>query len=419
VKQIVLRYRFFLTTEFHRVNTEFHGVFNSVTPCKTPGYSVVKRINMKKQTYPLLLIACAFLVFMSSCSGPAETLKLFAGGFTEGGQKGLYLFEFDNKGNLELIAEADAGPSPSFFCFSEKHDLIYALDEVMEFNGNRGGGITTLKYDPATGMIEKKNEITVPYGGPCHISISSDSLFLFVASYSSGSVAVVKLDGSGMPERVTDTILYVTEPPNVSHPHMIAQDPAGKHVYLTDLGLDRILIFDLNKNSGKLEPVEGGIISVPEGSGPRHFVFNNSGTKFYLINEPGSTVMVFNVKENGLLNLVQTISTVQEGFVGKNSCAEILIGKKGNFLYGSNRGENSIVAFRIGEDGLLSLVGHSSCGGNWPRNFVIDPYGKFLLSGNQKSDTISVFRINQETGIPEGPLSKAAMKAPAYLEFWK
>jgi 6-phosphogluconolactonase len=380
---------------------------------------VVKRINMKKQTFPLLLIACAFLVFMSSCSGPAETQKLFAGGFTNKEEKGLSLFRLDNKGNLELIAEADAGPNPSFFCFSERHDLIYALDEVMEFNGHRGGGITTMKYDPSTGVIEKKNEITVPYGGPCHISISSDSLFLLIASYSSGSVAVVKLDGNGIPERVTDSILYVTEPPNVSHPHMIAQGPAGRHIYLTDLGLDRILIFDLNKSNGKLEPVENGIISVPKGSGPRHFVFNKDGTKLYLINEPGSTVMVFNVRENGLLDLVQTLSTVREGFLGRNSCAEILIGKKGDFLYGSNRGENSIVVFKIGEDGLLSLAGHSSCGGDWPRNFVTDPSGRFLLSGNQKSGTISVFRINQETGVPEGPLSQATMKAPAYLEFWK
>jgi 6-phosphogluconolactonase len=374
---------------------------------------------MKKQTFPLLQIAFAFLFLMSSCSGPVEAQKLFAGGFTKGEEKGLSLFGLDKKGNLELIAEADAGPNPSFFCFSKRNDLVYALDEVMEFNGSRGGGITTLKYDPVTGMMEKKNEILVPWGGPCHISISADSMFLLVASYSSGSVAVVRLDRNGIPERVTDTILYGTERPNVSHPHMIAQDPAGRHVYLTDLGLDRIVIFDLDKSGGKLAPVENGIITVPKRSGPRHFVFNSNGTKFYLINELSSTIMVFNVTENGFLDLVQTLSTVREDFAGKNSCAEILIGKNGDFLYGSNRGENSIVVFRIGDDGLLSLSGHSSCGGDWPRSFAIDPSGLFLLSGNQKSDTISVFRINKKTGVPEGPVSNAVMKAPAYLEFWK
>jgi 6-phosphogluconolactonase len=368
-----------------------------------------------------LITIIVFVLFLAglSCSGPAEAPKLFAGGFTKDNEKGLFIFDFDKKGNLKLMAQADAGPSPSYFCFSERHNLVYALDEVMEFKGKPGGGITTLKYDPATGAIEKMNELLVPYGGPCHISVSTDSCFLFIASYGSGSVAVVKLDEMGIPERVTDSILYVTDAQKVSHPHMILQDPAGKHVYLTDLGLDRILIYDIDKRTGKLIPVGDGIINLPGGSGPRHFVFNDVGTKMYLINELGSTVIVFNVDKNGMLHPVQTLPTTKEGYKGKNYCAEILIGKSGDFLYGSNRGENSIVIYKIGEDGLLSLAGHSSCGGDWPRNFVIDPAGKFLLSGNQRSGWISVFSIDQKTGLPEGPVNQVEMKAPAYLEFWR
>jgi 6-phosphogluconolactonase len=367
---------------------------------------------------PLIILAVTLLTL--SCSRPSQPVRLFAGGFTEKDEKGLSLFEFEGKAlSLRLLSETDAGPNPSFFCFFKRHKLIYALNEVMEFNGNPGGGITTLKYDPGTGLIEKKNEMLVPYGGPCHISISADSGFLFVASYSSGSIAVVKLDENGIPERISDTIQYVTDNPAVSHPHMIAQDPAGKHVYLTDLGLDRVMIYDLERNMGKLIEIPNGTISLPEGSGPRHFVFNSGGSKMYLINELGSTVMVFDIDENGILQLAQTLPTVREGFQGNNSCAEILIGEKGKFLYGSNRGENSIVVYKIGEDGLLSLAGHSSCGGDWPRNFVINPSGKYLLSGNQRSDRISFFKINPVTGLPEGPVSNAVMKAPAYLEFWK
>jgi len=371
---------------------------------------------MKKKALLLLLIISSIIL---SCSGPAEAPILFAGGFTKDNEKGLFIFDFDKKGNLTLLANADAGPSPVYFCFSERHNLIYALDEVMEFNGKPGGGITTLKYDPVKGAIEKMNELLVPYGGPCHISISADSNFLFVASYSGSSVAVVMLDEKGIPERVTDSILYVTEAPKVSHPHMILQDPAGKHIYLTDLGLDRILIYDIDMETGKLVPVGDGIINLPEGSGPRHFVFNTDGSKMYLINELGSTVIVFNVDEKGMLHPLQTLPTTREGFQGKNYCAEILIGKNGDFLYGSNRGENSIVIYKIGEDGLLSLAGHSTCGGDWPRNFVIDPTGKFLLSGNQRSGWISVFSIDPKTGLSEGPVSQVEMKAPAYLEFWR
>ena len=117
---------------------------------------------MRKKTFLFLLIACAFLVFMSSCSGVRKSQKLFAGGSAKDDEKGLSLFEFDNRGNLKLIAEADAGPNPSYFCFSKRHDLIYALDEVMKFKGARGGAISTLKYDPESGTIEKKNEMTIP-----------------------------------------------------------------------------------------------------------------------------------------------------------------------------------------------------------------------------------------------------------------
>ncbi|MCU0457417.1 MAG: lactonase family protein [Bacteroidales bacterium] len=206
---------------------------------------------------------------------------------------------------------------------------------------------------------------------------------------------------------------------NVSHPHMISHDPAGKYVYLADLGLNRLMVFSFDKEKGRLIPLEKGITELPRRSGPRHFIFSHDGSILYVINELGSTIMVFRTGTDGQLNLVQTVPTVREGFEGRNSCAGIVAGKDMKFIYGSNRGENSIVVFSAGADGLLSLAGHSDSGGNWPRSFNIDPSGKFLLCGNQRSDSIAVFRINNRTGLPEGPVCKAAMKAPAYIDFWK
>jgi 6-phosphogluconolactonase len=351
-------------------------------------------------------------------TGRKENLTLFAGGFTEGDAKGFSVFSFNgNNGNLELISEYDAGPNPSYFCFSEKNDLIYTLNEVMEFRGEKGGGLTTLKYDRKSGQCKKLGELPVPCGGPCHIAESSDSRYLFLANYGSASIAVVKLGETGIPERVSHTILYETGSTNVSHPHMIQQDPTGKHVYVTDLGMDRVVIYVMDRKKGKLYLIENGIVEVPKGSGPRHFVFSASGEKMYLINELGSTMMVFNVDENGGLKLEQTISTLEEGFEGESYCADVHISRDGRYLYGSNRGENTIVVYSVNKDGSLILAGRSSCGGDWPRNFVIDPSGRFLLAGNQRSDLISVFRINVTTGIPEGPVASAVMKAPACLKF--
>jgi len=352
-------------------------------------------------------------------TGCGENPRLFAGGFTKDDEKGLNVFEFDNRsGKLKLLSQSDAGPNPAYFCFSQRHNLLYAANEVMEFKGNPGGGLTTLKYDPAKASFEKLNEMVIPYGGPCFISMSPDSGYLFIANYPRGSVAVVRLSKEGIPESVTDTILYYPEKPNASHAHMILSDPQGGHIYVTDLGLNRVVVYNFDTINGKLIQLENGIIPVAEGSGPRHFTFSPDGSKMYLINELGSTMMTFNNDAQNGLKLIQTLST--KGFkpVEKNYCADIHIGKSGEYIYGSNRGENSIVVYKIGNDGMLSLAGHSSCGGDWPRNFVIDPSGNFLLAGNQRSDNISVFRINNKTGIPEGPVDSTMMKGPACLKFY-
>ncbi len=362
----------------------------------------------------------SFLVLLSlltfSCSRP---VKLFVGGFTRGNEKSMSVFNFSLKdGSLKLESTIDAGPSPSFFCFSGNGTRIYAANEVMTFNGERAGGVTTLVLNSTTGQWENKGSMAVPFGGPCHISLSSDEGYLLFASYSSSSAAVVKLGEDGIPAEVTDTIVYSSDDTTlVSHPHKILADPSGKHIYLTDLGLDRIMIYTLDTSSGKLLPAEVPSVSVPKGSGPRHFTFNSDGSLLYLINELGSSVMVFRVEANGGLTSLQTLSTVDKAFTGKNFCAEIVMGKSGKYIYGSNRGENTIVVFRVGSDRLLTLAGRTSCGGNWPRNFNIDSSGRFLLAGNERSDNISVFRINQVTGIPEGPVNTVEVKAPACLRF--
>lgn len=372
---------------------------------------------MKKnlQLIPVLSVLISFI--LSSCN---KEYTLFVGGFTKKpGEKGLSVFNFNaGNGNLELVAGADVGKSPSYFCFSKKRNLLYTVNEVMEFNGQFGGGLVTMKYDPKTTQFEKQNELLIPYGGPCYISLSADSGYLFIANYPNGSIAAVRLNNNGVPESITDTILYKIEEPDKSHAHMILHDPAGKHVYLTDLGLDRIITYDFDTKEGKFNQLENGITTLPDKSGPRHFAFKKDGSRLYVINELGSTLMVFKVDDKQGLELMQTLPTTREGFAGNNYCADIHIGKDDKFLYGSNRGENSIVVFSIGNDGLLKLAGHVTCGGDWPRNFTLDPTGKFLLVGNQKSDTISVFRINRTTGLPKEPPLKFASKAPACLKFF-
>jgi 6-phosphogluconolactonase len=372
---------------------------------------------MKNFTRLTVLLFISICFAFTSCK---KEYRLFVGGYTtKDEESGMSVFNFNTRnGSLESITESDVGENPSYFCYSAKYELFYIINEVMEFRGNFGGGLAALKYDKKSNQFEKISDMPIPYGGPCFISMSADNRYLFMANYPKGSIAVVRLDEKGLPLVITDTILYVKEEPEASHAHMILSDPAGEHVYVTDLGLDRIVVYDFDSREGKMNQIENGIAAFPKGSGPRHFTFSSDGTMLYVINELGSTIAVFSMDNKNGLTCVQTLSSVRGNYSGQNYCADIHLGKNGRYLYGSNRGENTIVTFKVGIDGLLKLAGHTSCGGNWPRNFTIDPSGKYLLVGNQKSDTVSVFRIDRKTGLPSKLSGFAAVRSPACLKFF-
>ena len=366
----------------------------------------------------IIAICTITLIIMSSFSISNDAIRLFTGTYTEGTQNGFYIFDLNrDAGTYSVISQNDAGPNPSYFCISGNGKLIYAANEVGKFKGVKGGGVTALSYDAATGKTTKIGDLAVPNGGPAYIAISPKDDYVFLANYGGGSVSVVKLDAKGIPVSVTDTIVYKAEAGKVSHAHMVSFDPSGKRVYVTDLGLDRVMIYNFDASTGKLKQIPNGVVSLAKGSGPRHFVFNESGNKLYVISELNSTLTSFDVASTGELKEIQTVSTLAADFKGKSYCADIHLGKNGKFLYGSNRGENTIVVFSVGTDGWLTLAGRIPCGGDWPRNFVIDHSGKFLLVGNQNSGNISMFRIDEKSGLPVGPSKDYKIASPVCLKF--
>jgi 6-phosphogluconolactonase len=364
----------------------------------------------------IFLSICVLVLLMTNVTSFGQAVRLFAGRYTETGGNGLYVFDLNKEtGTFRLLSEADAGPSPSYFCISKKRNLIYAADEIMTFKGLPGGGLTTMKYNTESGGLSKVSDMLVPSGGPCFISLTPGEDYLLTANYSSSSIAVVKLDLNGIPRQVTDSVNFDVADGKVSHPHMIAFDPAGKKVYLTDLGLDRIVIYDFDASRGQLK--QKSIVNLQKGSGPRHFVFNASGTKMYVICELNSTIAVFDVDAKGSLKIIQTLTTLADDYKDENACADIHFGKDEHFIYGSNRGENTIVTFKVGADGKIAPAGRTSCGGNWPRNFVVDPSGKFMLVANQKSGNIMLFKIDQKTGLPSETSKDYKLDAAVCLKF--
>ena len=228
---------------------------------------------------------------------------------------------------------------------------------------------------------------------------------MLAANYGGGSVVCLPIKADGTLEPASAFIQHEGKGTNPArqekpHAHSINLDFGNKHALVTDLGLDKIFVYKFNPNKGSLTPNDPPFATTKPGSGPRHLAWHPSRQYAYVINEMANTVTVFTYDAvEGRLDPIQTISTLPEGFQGQSNTSEIVVHPKGDFVYGSNRGDDSIAIFKIHPTtGKLTAAGRQPTGGKTPRNFVIDRSGRWLLAANQDSDNILVFRINHETG---------------------
>ena len=365
------------------------------------------KICFMKNLLHLMLICLAILA--SSCM---EDEKLFlVSGYTAENNPDVMLCAVDGKGSARMVSEFTAGDNPSYFTSGE-NNLVYFVNEVDSFNMAHGGGITTLRLDRDSRQLTRESSINQGGGGPCHITISEDGKYLITANYGSGSVSVVRLNSNGIPERVTDVIFYGES----SHPHMTLFNERTRIYYVSDLGLDRIHRLRLDTTIGRLMTDDVPYLECGKGSGPRHMAIDKNSANLYVINELNSTVSVFNALSD-TTDIKQTISTLPEGFREKSFCADIHLSSNGKELYGSNRGHNSIVTWKVGLGGSLSSPKHQGCGGTWPRNFAISPSGKYFVVANQRSNEVSVVSAGIDKSEDDGTVLQ--FNAPACVMFVK
>jgi len=327
-----------------------------------------------------------------------------ASGYSGDGVADVLLCRLNGNSSIEKLSEVTVGDNPSFFTFG-REGLVYFVNEVDSFDLKSGGGITTMRYDTKNKSLEKINSINQGGGGPCHITLSHDGKYLITANYGSGSVSVVRLSSEGIPEKVTDVIKYGER----SHPHMTIYNPRLHTYYLSDLGLDRICQLKLDTTTGLLINANVPYVRCEPGSGPRHMVIDKSSANLYVINELNSSISVYNILSD-TVNVKQTVSTLPDVYTEKSFCADIHLSRNGKRIYGSNRGHNSIVTFRVGADGTLSGPTYQDCGGNWPRNFAVTRSGKYFLVANQRSDEITVISAG---GDSDEAVSTLALRTPA------
>jgi len=340
-----------------------------------------------------------------------EVFWVYVGTYTGGGGKdksqGIYLMELDLRaGTLSSPRVAAAAVvDPSFLAIHPSRKFLYAVSELSEFRGRRGGGVSAFSIDPASGTLSLLSQQSSVGEGPCHLVVDRQGKNVLVANYGSGSVACLPIAADGRVQRASSFIQHKGSGANPQrqdgpHAHSINLDAAGHFAVTADLGLDKVFIYSLDAAQGKLAPNEPAFAKIAPGSGPRHFAFHPDGRFGYVISEMANTVTAFAYDaDKGALTEIQKISTLPADFKGQSYTAEVQVHPSGKFLYGSNRGHDSIAIFTIDPStGKLSTVGFEPTQGKNPRNFAIDPTGQYLLAENQDSDSIVVFRIDPKSG---------------------
>ena len=353
----------------------------------------------------LVSLLLSFLL-VQACSSPKDEFLVYVGTYTGQGSDGIYAYRFNpSNGELSPLGLAAKTVNPSFITLDSGGRFLYAVNELDSFQNQPAGAVSVFAIDRQSGKLKLLQQISSLGAAPAHLSLDKSGRYLMVANYNGGNVVVFPIGNDGQLGPHTSMIQNSGSGLNLDrqagpHAHFIQATNDNKFVMTADLGIDKVLINRLNAKTGSLTPAGSGFAKLEPGSGPRHLAFNSSGKFVYVLNELTSKVTTFSFEsENGTMQTKQTLSTLPKNFSGKNTAAEIIVDAKGQFLYVSNRGDNSIGLFSINSvDGTLTPVEWFSSGGKSPRNFDIDPTGQWLFAANQDSDNIVIFRINKTTG---------------------
>ncbi len=353
------------------------------------------------------LFSCSLALLISAISigqqnkGNAAEQYLLIGTYTSGSSEGIYVYRFNSEtGAFTKVSSAKAD-NPSFLVVSPDQKHVYAVNE----NGNDKGSIAAYSFNQQNGELIQLNKQSSGGDHPCYVNIDGRGKWVVVGNYSGGSLAVLPVTSDGTLLPATQVIEHEGQSANKqrqdkAHVHAVVFSPDYRYLFVPDLGIDKVMIYSFDQNSGKLDPSNASFAQTEPGAGPRHFTFHPSGNYAYLMEEMSGKVNVFSYNKQGKLTSIQTISAIPADYKGSVGSADIHVSPDGKFLYASNRGEsNTIAIFSIGEDGKLKLVGHQSTLGKTPRNFNLDPTGRFLLVANQNGNNIVIFRVDKKTGL--------------------
>lgn len=384
---------------------------------------------MKLSTRPIILIAAMAGLAADSAAtgsfaaGPAAPARCFVYVATESQKagEGISRLTLDLKqGLLGEPQPAAGGLNPFFLALHPTGNFLYATCLAPDASGKPTGGVAAFAIDRKTGALRELNRVLSGGTGTCHLMVDQTGTCLVVASCGNGRLACIALNGNGSLKAATSIIQHEGVSVSVKkgpQPHSINLDPGNHFAFAPDCGLDRIFAYRFDPVAARLTPHTPAEIPIGPRTGPRHFAFHPNGRFAYLINELNSTVVAFAYDGTaGALRRLQDISTLPADFAGKSAPAEIALHPNGKFLYGTNRGHDSIAMFAVDDTtGRLMSLGQEPSLGLIPQHFVIDPTGAFMLVANRKGDLVVQFRIDRQTGKLQPTGQKVSLRGPSCM----
>ena len=362
------------------------------------GFRCLKRNNEK-----LVFISCARY---HAGMNDQHLLRLYVGTYTRRTSTGIYCSTFDPEtGTLSAAALAAEVANPTFLAAHPKRPILYAVGDGSSAEG--GGHAYAFAVEAATGGLAMRGVAATSAGRACHVSLDATASALFFADYGEGTAGLLPLDVNGVLS--TASVQHALTHGSHVHPgrqdkahaHSINVAPGNRYVYVPDLGGDRIYAFGFDSEGRDFVPLDPPWVETASGAGPRHMTFHPNGVDAFVINELDNTVVTYRFdSECGALHPVSVAKTLPEDFHGDSTCAHIEVSPDGRYVYGSNRGHDSIVVFAYEEvSGALTKVQCVPCGGSHPRHFSLDPSGRYLLVANMEGDNVVVFAREASTGL--------------------
>lgn len=348
----------------------------------------------------------AGMVLSNATNVVAEEKPLvFISAFAKGDEGAIYAYELDPEtGKLNEIERTSDVEHPFFLAVSPDNQYLYSIHAPGKFSGKDNEFVSAFKLEGRTGKMKLLNRQSSQGTASCYLDIDKSGKSVVVANYTTGSIASLPVNEDGSLREAATFVQHTGSSVNPKrqkepHAHCSVISPDQKYVYAADLGLDKIMAYQLDAETATLTPNTQPFVRTVPGAGPRHLTFHPNGKQLYVINELKNSITEFDYDpKTGTLIEQETLSTLPEDFAGTSYCADLKITPDGKFLYGTNRGHHSLAAYRIEDDGELKLLEIKPSLGDGPQNLAITADGKFLICANMPGNNVVVFRIDQETG---------------------